>query len=152
MSGGLQRRLYQSHFADAVQESVLNLLVAASAVRDRIDVVCAQHGISQQQYNVLRILRGAYPGGHARCEIVRRLIDRASDATRLIDRLEDAGYAVRERSGVDRRLSITRISEEGLALLERMQPDIDRVNAFVAERLDTDDRERLSEICEKLIE
>lgn len=151
MSGGLQRRLYQSHFADAVQESVLNLLVAASAVRDRIDLVCARHGISQQQYNVLRILRGAYPGGHARCEIVRRLIDRASDATRLIDRLEDAGYAVRERSGADRRLSITRISDEGLTLLERMQPDIDRVSAFVAERLDTDDRERLSEICEKLI-
>lgn len=150
MSETLRRRLRQASFADDVQETVLALMVAATSMRDRVDALCARHGISGQQYNVLRVLRGAYPAGHPRCEIATRLIDRASDVTRLLDRLEEAGLVRRERSTEDRRLSITYVTPAGLELLERIDPDLQREHARVRERLDETERAQLARLCAKL--
>ena len=98
MGEGLKRRIQQERFEDSLHEAVLNLLVAAGHVRERMDRVCAEHGITHGQYNVLRILRGAHPDGHPRGEIAARLIERAPDVTRLVDRLERHGYVERARS------------------------------------------------------
>jgi DNA-binding MarR family transcriptional regulator len=99
---------------------------------------------------VLRILRGAYPNGHSRCEVIERMVDRAPDVTRLIDRLERQGLVARERSSNDRRLSITRITGKGLELLERMRPSIDDVEVMIAGRLSPEECAAISAGCEKL--
>ncbi len=150
MGEPLKRRLQQSRFESAQHEAVLNLMVAAAYVRARIERVCAEHGITEGQYNALRILRGVHPDGYPRCDIARRLIERAPDVTRLIDRLETQGLVERSRSGADRRLSITRITRKGLAVLERMQPAMSAVHRELIERMSDRDARELSRICERI--
>lgn len=149
MGEALRRRLHQIKFESPVQEAVLNLMVAAGHVRDRIDRVCEDHALTHGQYNVLRILRGA-PEGHARCEIARRLIERAPDVTRLIDRLQRQGLVERARSEEDRRLSLTRITKKGLKVLDTMQPAVDAAFQEIAVRIPIDDADELSRICETI--
>jgi DNA-binding MarR family transcriptional regulator len=75
--------------------------------------------ISANQYNVLRILRGA-PEGLPCGEIANRMITRDPDVTRLLDRLEKRGLVLRSRESKDRRLVLTRITPSGLELLARL--------------------------------
>jgi DNA-binding MarR family transcriptional regulator len=146
----LKKRLKQERFESTLAEALLNLKVAAAHVSERTERVCAEHGITGGQYNVLRILRGAYPGGHSRCDIASRLIERAPDVTRLVDRLERQGLVERVRSDEDRRLSISRITKSGLDLLERMDPAMRAAHEAFAERISLRDRRELSRICEGL--
>ena len=148
----LNKRLKMSRVSSPAHEAVLNLLVAAGHVRERFDRVCVDHGITTGQYNVLRILRGAQPEGYARCDIAQRMIERAPDVTRLIDRLEAHGLVQRDRSNEDRRRSVTRITDAGLKLLERLQPGIDALDRDIEERLPAEDRRELSRILERLYE
>jgi DNA-binding MarR family transcriptional regulator len=146
----LRNRLKQPRFESPIHEVVLNLLVAAGHVRERMDRVCARHDITHGQYNVLRILGGAHPGGYPRCEIARRMVERAPDVTRLIDRLERQGLVERGRSAEDRRLSVTRITTSGIELLDRMRPAIDAVHGEIGSRLSHRDGRELSRILEGL--
>jgi len=152
MGEPLKQRLKQTAFESPFHEAMLNLMVATAHLRDRIDAVCELHQITTAQYNVLRILRGAHPAGYPRCEIAQRMIERAPDVTRLIDRLEEQGLAERGRSDEDRRLSVTRITPSGLALLGRMQPDVDAVHETLAAKLTPDQARELSRLCESLYE
>ena len=152
MGEALRRRIAQTRFEGPHHEALLNLLVAASHLQAGYDLVFSGHDLTRGQYNVLRILRGVHPEGCPRCEIVQRMIDRAPDVTRLIDRLESQGLAERLASESDRRLSITRITRKGLRLLKRIQPEVDRVEQGIGSRLSTDEARELSRICERLYE
>lgn len=143
-----QRIKQEADFESPAEEAFLNLLVAADAVRTRLDRLCAEHGVTHGQYNVLRILRGVHPGGHPRCEIAARLIERAPDVTRLVDRLEAAGLVERSRSDEDRRVSLTRITRKGLELLEAMEPALDAFRRDFGERVSRQDARELTRICE----
>lgn len=150
MGKALQRRLRQDHFDDLHHEALLNLMVAAAHIRARFTVVCSGFNVTVAQYNVLRILRGAHPHGRARGEISERLIERAPDVTRLIDRLEKLGLVERRRDDGDRRQSITCITRVGLALVDRMKPAIDAVHAELPGRLSARDARELSRLCEEI--
>lgn len=148
MGEALKRRLKQAHFEDSIQEALLNLLVAANDVREQIDRACSDYGVTLAQYNVLRILKGAHPHGQPRGEIAVRMIERAPDVTRMVERLENQGLVERDRSEQDRRLSITRITPKGLKLLDQLRPRIDEVHRYFAERVSLRDRRELTRICE----
>ncbi|MCI0489079.1 MAG: MarR family transcriptional regulator [Blastocatellia bacterium] len=150
MGQALKNRIKQDRFDNPVQEAMLNLLVAADHLRGRVDRVCASYNITSQQYNVLRILKGKHPEGYPRCEISNRMIEKAPDVTRLIDRLEQQGLVERARSEEDRRLSITRITRAGLRLIKSMEPQMEKVYAYFSERVSLRDRRELSRICEGL--
>jgi len=77
-------------------------------------------GLTPNQYNVLRILRGAHPGGLTCGQIGERMITRDPDVTRLTDRLVREGLAERTRSDTDRRVVEVTIAAEGLAVLARL--------------------------------
>ena len=150
MGETLNKRLRLTRLAGATQDAVLNLLVASGVLRDKIDSVFGAEGLTGPQYNVLRILRGAQPGGFARCEIAQRLVERAPDVTRLIDRLERQGLVARDRSSEDRRRSVTRITDKGLQLIDRMEPAMNALDRWLEERLSLRDRNELSRILELL--
>jgi DNA-binding MarR family transcriptional regulator len=152
MSEALSRRLQQTQFASAAQEALLSVAVAANTLNDLMDGICEDFAISRPQYNVLRILRGVHPEGHARCEIARRMIDRASDITRLVDRLQAQGLVKRNRGNSDQREAITRITAKGLRLLDKMQPHIDTQTAAVLHRLNDEDCRELSRLCALIFE
>jgi DNA-binding MarR family transcriptional regulator len=145
----LKRRIKQSRFDSPAQEALLNLLVAGSHVRQMVDEVCGPYDITRAQYNALRILRGAHPNGYPRGEISSRLVERAPDVTRLIDRLERRGLVERVRSREDRRLSITRITRSGLDLLRRLDPRMQQLNKRVATSMSARDLRELSRLCER---
>lgn len=146
----LKRRIKQARFESPAQEALLNLLVAAGHLRALVDEACERHGITQAQYNVLRILRGAHPDGYPRGEISARMVDRAPDVTRLIDRLESAGLVERVKGSGDRRLSVTRITRAGLSLLTKMDAPIRAINRTLFQRVPVKDLKQLSRICEAL--
>lgn len=150
MGDVLKRRIKQAKFDGSAHEAMLNLLVAAGHVRQLVDDVCAEYGITQAQYNALRILRGAHPDGYPRGEIAVRLLDRAPDVTRLIDRLEQRELVERVRSRADRRLSITRISRAGLDLLRRMDTPIRGIQKTFSTGIPAKDLRELSRICERI--
>jgi len=152
MSEALKARIRQPRFEDAYQEATLDLLAAANSIRDRMERTVAAFGITAPQYNVLRILRGAHPAGHPRGEIADRMLDRAPDVTRIIDRLEDKGLVARERTSSDRRHSITRITDAGLALLKDMEPALRESLDAMRRALPDADCAALSRICGNLLE
>lgn len=132
------------------EEAVLNLYVSAHLIMDQSDKICSGFGITSGQYNVLRILNGVYPEGHPRCEIITRMIERAPDITRLIDRLEKQGLVERDRTDDDRRKSITKITRKGIDLLKRIKPELDKLSKNISKKLTLKEAKELSNYCEKL--
>lgn len=146
----IQQRIKQRGYRNLTEESFVSLLFTAGQILRALEDVCASHGITHTQYNVLRILRGVHPEGHPRCEIADRLIGRAPDVTRLLDRLDQHGLIERNWSGENRRLSIARITAKGLALLRAIDPDIEAVEKETTGRLTSSDQKHLVDICERL--
>jgi DNA-binding MarR family transcriptional regulator len=144
----LRRRIRQARFESPIQEAMLNLMVAANEIRDRTERALADSGLTLPQYNVLRILRGARPEGHPRCEIAARMLDRAPDVTRILDRLEEKKLVERCRDRADRRQSVARITPRGMSLLEEVDPVLRANMAEFAERLGAADCRELSRLCE----
>ena len=112
-------------FKSLREEAALSILRTAAEIEHGGESVLKPCGITATQYNVLRILRGAEPGGLCRSEIGDRLIRRVPDVTRLLDRLEDMHLIARARGEDDRRYVTTRITADGLKLLDDLQPTVE---------------------------
>jgi len=108
-----QKRLLPSR----QQEAVVSILIAAAYVRRFGLRVFEEHDITSQQYNVLRILRGAGPDGLPTLDIAERMIERTPGITRLLDRLEAKKLVRRERPAGDRRQVLCYVTKAGLDLV-----------------------------------
>jgi DNA-binding MarR family transcriptional regulator len=115
-------------FRSIGQEAVISLLRTADVVRSHFEKQLAPYGVTLQQYNVLRILRGSSPDPLPTLEIGDRLIERVPGVTRLLDRLEEKHLVRRERCTEDRRRVHCWITEEGLALLAALDEPVDRAD------------------------
>jgi len=146
----LKRRLKQSHFESTEQEAVLNIIVCSNHIKTRIEAVCLKHGITQAQFNVLRILNGKYPEGYPRGDIINRMVEPAPDVTRLIDRLIKQGLVQRFTSDQDRRLSLTKITKKGRNVLKKINPKIGSLFKIVSDKLNKTERKQLSVLLEKV--
>jgi DNA-binding MarR family transcriptional regulator len=104
-------------FVSVQQEAFLSILRTASELSNSADKSLRAFHITQQQYNVLRILRGAGAEGLCRNEISARMVAATPDMSRLLDRMEKAGWITRERAGDDRRQVSTFITDSGQKLL-----------------------------------
>lgn len=135
---------------DLAVDAMVALMRASARLMRRLEDVCGEHGITHDQYNVLRILRGAHPTGHPRYEVAERLISRAPDVTRLLDRLEGEGLVERYRSEEDRRLSISRITDRGMDLLRQMDPRVHELHDGFSGGLNREELVKLSELCGRL--
>ncbi len=111
-------------FPSLAAEAAVGILKTADVLRRAGSRLLAPHGLTLQQYNVLRILRGAGDQGLATLEIAGRLIEEAPGITRLLDRLEEKNLIRRERRLADRRQVLCFATPEGLALLTRLDRPI----------------------------
>jgi DNA-binding MarR family transcriptional regulator len=128
MARDLQSDLKMSKpFASLAHEAHLNVARYAAELEHSFEELLKPHGITNTQFNVLRILRGAGAAGLCRNEIGERMVRRVPDVTRLLDRLEEARLITRERVGTDRRYVTTRITPAGVAVLDKLEG---QVNAF----------------------
>jgi len=119
----LQAELRQQRpFVNLPHELTIGVLRTASVVRRELDRGLDGTGLSGAQYNVLRILRGAGPGGLPTLAVRDRLIEQAPGITRLVEKLARAGLVRRDRGAPDRRQVLCRITPAGLALLADIEP------------------------------
>jgi len=123
-------------FPSTGQEAVVALFRTADVVRRSITAAIAPVGLTLQQYNVLRILRGAGAAGLPTLDVADRMIEHTPGITRMMDRLEARGWVTRERCPTDRREVHCRISAAGLALLERLDGTIDETDRRAMGSLD----------------
>lgn len=148
MDSFLQRKIKQNaSFKSKAHEATLSLLVAGIQIRRESEAIFKQYGLSFSYYNVLRILRGAPENGYPRCDIIDRMLDPAPDVTRLIDQLIRKGWVHRSRSDSDRRVSLHWITQQGLDLLEKIDTEIDVLNAKYDEKISAEDLDHLIRIC-----
>ena len=110
------------------EEAFLSLLLTADRLMQGLVATLKPHGLSATQYNVLRILRGSGADGLACGEIAGRMITRDPDITRLLDRLEARGLVARSREKKDRRVIVTRITEDGLKMLKELDAPVKRLH------------------------
>lgn len=100
------------------------ILKTADALGQDAEQLLKSHGLTGAQYNVLRILRGAGPGGLPCSAIGNRMISHDPDMTRLLDRMEKRGLISRARQTNDRRVVLTCITREGLAVLRTLDQPV----------------------------
>jgi DNA-binding MarR family transcriptional regulator len=130
----IQQEIRQTKpFRSKGQEAVVGLLRTADTLRRALGKVVEPHGLTLQQYNVLRILRGAGDEGLPTLEIAERMIERAPGITRLLDRLEAKKLVRRQRCPTDRRQVLARISRPGLELLERLEDPMLAADALLGQ-------------------
>jgi DNA-binding MarR family transcriptional regulator len=126
MAGKLRRDIRQNRPFRSVQEEVLlSILRAADHASVPMNEVLRGTGLSTSQYNILRILRGSAPDGLPCGEIAERMVRRDPDLTRLLDRLDARGLVARSRDTRDRRIVRAAITDEGLKLLDELDPPVE---------------------------
>ena len=129
MTRRLQEEIKQTRpFKSLEEEVLLGLARTADAVARAGEEVLKGSGLTATQYNVLRILRGAGAVGLSCGDVASRMITRDPDLTRLLDRLEARALVTRARDVEDRRVVLTHITREGLALLAELDEPVQAQN------------------------
>ena len=120
MAGRLANEIKQKSFATPEAEAALNIFKTAEILGQRVNECLKEFGMTSTQYNVLRILRGAGSSGLACSQLSERMITHDPDITRLLDRMENSGWVIRQRGCQDRRVVIAKITPEALSLIGKM--------------------------------
>ena len=112
------------HFDSPHQEVFLSLWRTYDRLRTVEEELFGGYGLTPQQYNVLRLLRAAYPETVPTLNLASRLVSRAPDITRMLDKLLERGLIERERPENNRRTVMVGITGAGVALLEEIAPRV----------------------------
>ena len=146
-SSTLQEEIKQTRpFRSSAEEVVVSILRTAAVVQRHLAQVVETQGITIQQYNVLRILRGAGDAGLPTLAIRDRMVEEAAGITRLLDKLESAGHVVRERSTPDRRQVLCHITAKGVSLIDSLDKPMDAANRRSSAMLDDGEQQQLVEL------
>jgi DNA-binding MarR family transcriptional regulator len=146
-SSTLQDEIKQTRpFRSSAEEVVVSVLRTAAVMQRHLAQVVESHGITIQQYNVLRILRGAGDAGLPTLAIRDRMVEEAAGITRLLDKLETAGHVVRERSTPDRRQVLCHITPKGINLIAALDAPMDAANRRAGSLLNDAERGQLVEL------
>jgi DNA-binding MarR family transcriptional regulator len=129
---------------------VISVLRTADRMRRQGEALLAPHDVTLQQFNVLRILRGARPDGLCTLAIAQRMIEQTPGITRLIDRLEKKGLVRRVRSEEDRRQVWCRITPAGERLLARLDDPVEAFDRAAVRALTPAEQEQLTALLGQL--
>ena len=140
----------QQNFRSREQQAVLGLLRTADAIKRSLAHVIEPHGITPQQYNVLRILRGAGPEGLPTLTIGERMVEQTPGVTRLIDRLERKGLVARTPCPKDRRRVFCQITPKGLGLLNELDEPVNRWDAQTVSILPASEVDSLIKLLDRV--
>ena len=120
----LEKEIQQGNFKNEYQKLMLNIIFTANWLNLKQIQSLKPHGISPQQYNILRILRGQHPKGVTVSLLTERMLDKNSNASRLVEKLRVKGWVERHECPADRRAVNVRITDAGLGLLQQLDPVI----------------------------
>lgn len=145
----LEDEIKQKTFRCPYQKLQVNLVYTFHWLIPKIQAELKGSGITMQQYNLLRILRGQFPNPSPLMLLKERMMDKESDVSRLVERLVAKGLVKRETCPRDRRRLDVLITKKGLALLEKLDPKIDAAEARF-KTLTSDEATTLNELLDKL--
>jgi len=117
-------RASKRRFDSPQQEVFLSLWRTYDRLRSLEDELFGRHGLTAQQYNALRLLRAAHPRKVPTLSLGSKLISRAPDITRLLDKLAERGFVERERPSDNRRVVLVGITADGTRLLEDLNAEV----------------------------
>ncbi len=145
----IEKAIKQKKFDNEYEKLLVNLLYTTGCISTAQNRVLKPFGISAQQYNVLRILRGQHPISVSVGLVAERMLDQNSNASRLIDKLTQKGYINRTVCKYDRRQKEVVISAEGLKALREMDK---KMNQFQKqfETISVDEARKMNELLDQM--
>ena len=146
----LSDEIQQSTFASVHTESVLNIHFTSNWLFRIVQAELNAFGISHEQYNILRILRGNREGTYCLRDVQERMLNRTANTTRLVEKLRRRGLLSRRPNPTNRRMVGVRITEAGLDLLDEMDGPIQEIDRRMQVALSSKNARRLTEILEDL--
>ncbi len=146
----IEDAILQRHFPDVHLKAHINILYTAAWMSQISAQVLKPQGLTWQQYNIMRILKGMHPKPASIKELTRRMIDKMSNASRLVDKLERKGWAERHPAPEDRRRVRVTLTSEGFAVLERITKDLEQAILDYMKRLSKEEAEVLNTLLDKL--
>ncbi len=144
----IEEEIQQPKFRNAHQKAVINLLYTANWLMDKNNSFFKAYGITNQQFNILRILRGQHPQKISGAEIKSRMIDKNSDVSRLLDRLIAKKLIEKSQCPNDKRAADVMITKSGLDLLKIIDKKMDQTDSAVM-NLTSQEAEQLSLLLDK---
>lgn len=146
----IEDEIKQKSFVNEYVKAHVNILFTASWISYGTGKSLKELGISNHQFNILRILRGMYPQPGSIKELTERMIDKSSNASRLVDKLIAKKLVIKAKCHEDNRRAEVVISEEGLQLLQIASEKVDAFTDSFSNNLSTDEVATLNILLDKI--
>lgn len=146
----LEDEIKQKKFKSEYQKLLLNIIFTGNWLNSQSIKAFKPYGVSPQQYNVLRILKGQHPNAITVNQIVERMLDKNSNASRLVDKLVIKDLVKRETCEKDRRQMDVAITSKGLKLLDDMGNSIEHIDETIATTISKEEAEQVNSILDKI--
>jgi len=143
----IEEEIIQPKFRNYHQKAVINLIFTSNWIGNLQQQFLKPYGITSQQFNILRILRGQHPKSISASAIKTRMMDKNSDVSRLLDRLEAKELVERKICPSDKRAADVLITDKGLGLLADVDRDQQAFDHVIA--LSDDEAQLLSDLLDK---
>lgn len=144
----LEDEIAQKKFKSDYHKALVNVIYTNNWIMSVQNDLFKKNGLTTQQYNILRILRGQYPNPASIKTIRARMLDKMSDASRIVEKLRVKGWVQREISPSDRRNVDVVITEKGLLVLEKMDPFMDQI-MYSMQNLNETEVAQLNDLLDK---
>ena len=145
---GIEKDIQQSCFRNEFQKMGINLIYTANWLNEKIAHILSNEEITQQQYNILRILRGS-ECPLSTLKIRERMLDKMSDTSRIVDRLITKGLVEKTACLKDKRLVDITISKKGLVLVDKLDQFNDQIDA-VLKGVDEKEAQTINQLLDKI--
>ena len=145
---GIEKDIQQSNFRNEFQKMGINLLFTANWLNEQIGKMLSEEGVTQQQYNILRILRGSATP-LSTLKIRERMLDKMSDTSRIVDRLIAKELVIKNTCEKDKRLVDITLSPKGLNLVDQLDQFNDRIDALL-KGINESEAQMMNQILDKI--
>lgn len=143
----IEEEIKQLKFKSTHQKAIINLLFTASWIQTQQQQFFKSYGITNQQFNILRILKGQYPQAISATEIKSRMLDKNSDVSRLLDRLASKKLILKQTCPKDKRAADVSITQAGLDILAELDKKQKQIDIVLS--LSEKEAEELSNLLDK---
>jgi DNA-binding MarR family transcriptional regulator len=145
----IEEEIQSTRFEDNYQKAVINITYTYSWLNNALRGEFEKYNLTSQQFNILRILRGQYPKPATVNLLKERMLDKMSDASRIVDRLVQKGLVSRCTNTKDRRAVDIRISDQGLEILGKIDIEF-KTKDFIKNNLTDEEAGKLSDLLDKV--
>ena len=145
---GIEKDIQQTYFRNEFQKMSINIIYTANWLNEKMGQILATEDITQQQYNILRILRGS-ECPLSTLKIRERMLDKMSDTSRIVDRLIAKGLVEKNACLKDKRLVDITISKKGLILVDKLDQFNNQIDA-VLKGVDEKEAQTINQLLDKI--